>query len=69
MSRRTLRIIVGVLVAAALLYAPYYFEAPMNQNLSRAIYFAVAAMVEPAAPRARPEASVNSSRPISRPPC
>lgn len=44
MSRRTLRIVVGVLVAAALLYAPYYFQAPMNQELSRAIYFAVAAM-------------------------
>lgn len=44
MSRSTLRIVVGVLVAAALLYAPYYFEAPMNQTLARAIYFAVAAM-------------------------
>lgn len=44
MSRTTLRIIVGVLVAAALLYAPYYFEAPMNQNLARAVYVAVAAM-------------------------
>ena len=44
MSRTTLRIVVGILVAAALLYAPYYFEAPMNQTLSRAIYFAVAAM-------------------------
>jgi branched-chain amino acid transport system permease protein len=44
MSRRTLRIVVGIVVSAALLYAPYYFEAPMNQTLSRAIYFAVAAM-------------------------
>ena len=44
MSRTTLRIVVGIVAAAALLYAPYYFEAPMNQTLSRAIYFAVAAM-------------------------
>ncbi|HEU5151951.1 MAG TPA: branched-chain amino acid ABC transporter permease [Iamia sp.] len=44
MSRRNLRIVVGVLVAAALLYAPYYFQPAMNQTLSRAIYFAVAAM-------------------------
>lgn len=44
MSRSYLRIGVGILAAAALLYAPYYFEAPMNQTLSRAIYFAVAAM-------------------------
>jgi len=43
-SRRTLRIVVGILVAVALLYAPYYFGAPMNQTLARAIYFAVAAM-------------------------
>jgi len=43
-SRQTLRIIVGIVAAAALLYAPYYFEAPMNQTLARAIYFAVAAM-------------------------
>ncbi|HEX7133213.1 MAG TPA: branched-chain amino acid ABC transporter permease [Iamia sp.] len=39
-----MRIAVGIVVSAALLYAPYYFEAPMNQTLSRAIYFAVAAM-------------------------
>jgi branched-chain amino acid transport system permease protein len=44
MSRTTLRIVVGIIAAAALLYAPYYFEAPMNQTLARAIYFAVAAM-------------------------
>lgn len=44
MKRSHLRIGVGIVVAAALLYAPYYFEAPMNQTLSRAIYFAVAAM-------------------------
>ncbi|QYG91380.1 branched-chain amino acid ABC transporter permease [Iamia sp. SCSIO 61187] len=44
MKRSHLRIVIGILAAAALLYAPYYFQAPMNQTLSRAIYFAVAAM-------------------------
>ncbi len=44
MSRRTLRIVVGIVAAALLLYAPYYFQAPENKLLSQAIYFAVAAM-------------------------
>lgn len=44
MTRRNLRIVVGILVAAAALYAPYYFEPTINQELSRAIYFAIAAM-------------------------
>lgn len=44
MTRTRLRIVVGVLVAAAALYAPYYFQPSMNQELSRALYFAIAAM-------------------------
>jgi len=44
MTRTRLRIVVGIIVAAAALYAPYYFEPPINQELSRAIYFAIAAM-------------------------
>ncbi|HYI62454.1 MAG TPA: branched-chain amino acid ABC transporter permease [Acidimicrobiales bacterium] len=44
MSRTHLRIALGVVVAAAALYAPYYFQPTMNQELSRALYFAVAAM-------------------------
>ncbi len=44
MSRTTLRIVVGLIAAVALLYAPYYFEPAMNQTLARAVYFAVAAM-------------------------
>lgn len=44
MTRTRLRILVGILVAAAALYAPYYFKAPTNADLSMAIYFAIAAM-------------------------
>ncbi len=44
MTRTRLRILVGILVAAAILYAPYYFQAPTNGDLSRALYFAIAAM-------------------------
>lgn len=44
MTRTNLRIAVGVVVAALALYAPYYFPPATNQVLSRAIYFAVAAM-------------------------
>lgn len=44
MTRTRLRVTVGVLVTIAVLYAPYYFQAPTNGDLSRAIYFAVAAM-------------------------
>src|SRR5690606_13623011 len=44
MTRRNLRIAVGVVVAAAALYAPYYFGPSINQELSRALYFAIAAM-------------------------
>jgi branched-chain amino acid transport system permease protein len=44
MTRQNLRIATGIVVAALALYAPYYFEPSVNQTLSRAIYFAVAAM-------------------------
>jgi branched-chain amino acid transport system permease protein len=44
MNRRNVRIATGVVVAALALYAPYYFQPSTNQVLSRAIYFAVAAM-------------------------
>ena len=44
MTRTRLRIGVGILVAAAALYAPYYYTAPTNQELSRVLYFAIAAM-------------------------
>lgn len=44
MTRTRLRILVGILVAAAVIYAPYYYTAPTNGDLSRAIYFAIAAM-------------------------
>ncbi len=44
MTRFRLRVVVGILVAAAALYAPYYFQAPTNGDLSRALYFAIAAM-------------------------
>jgi branched-chain amino acid transport system permease protein len=43
-TRRNLRIVVGVVVAALVLYAPFYFPPAENETLSRAIYFAVAAM-------------------------
>jgi branched-chain amino acid transport system permease protein len=44
MTRRNLRIVVGIVVAAAALYAPFFFQPVMNQELARALYFAVAAM-------------------------
>ena len=44
MNRTTVRVVVGVLVAIAVLYAPYYFEPVWNRELSRAAYFAIAAM-------------------------
>lgn len=42
--RFRLRVVVGVVVAAAALYAPYYYGPAVNQDLSQAIYFAIAAM-------------------------
>lgn len=44
MTRTRLRVLVGIVLAAAALYAPYYFQPPTNADLSRAIYFAIAAM-------------------------
>jgi len=44
MTRQNVRIATGIVVAALALYAPYYFPPATNQVLSRAIYFAVAAM-------------------------
>ncbi|HEX8803886.1 MAG TPA: branched-chain amino acid ABC transporter permease [Acidimicrobiales bacterium] len=41
---RTTRVVVDVLLAAAALYAPYYFESDTNKLLSQALYIAVAAM-------------------------
>ena len=38
------RIIIGVVLATAALYAPFYFEPTMNRVLSQAIYLAIAAM-------------------------
>lgn len=38
------RVIIGVVLAAAALYAPFYFEPSMNRVLSQAIYLAIAAM-------------------------
>jgi|RhiMethySRZTD1v2_1073278.scaffolds.fasta_scaffold00426_21 branched-chain amino acid transport system permease protein len=38
------RIVIGVVLAAAALYAPFYFEPTMNRVLSQAIYLAIAAM-------------------------
>ncbi|HXH56793.1 branched-chain amino acid ABC transporter permease [Iamia sp.] len=43
-TRTQLRIGVGVIVAVAALYAPYYYGPAINQDLSRAVYFAIAAM-------------------------
>jgi len=43
-TRRNLRIVVGIVLAALAIWAPYYFEPAINQQLSKAIYFAVAAM-------------------------
>jgi branched-chain amino acid transport system permease protein len=38
------RVIIGVVLAAAALYAPFYFEPTINRVLSQAIYIAIAAM-------------------------
>ena len=38
------RMIIGVVLAVAALYAPFYFEPTMNRVLSQAIYLAIAAM-------------------------
>jgi branched-chain amino acid transport system permease protein len=38
------RIVIGVVLAAAALYAPFYFQPEMNRVLSQAIYLAIAAM-------------------------
>jgi branched-chain amino acid transport system permease protein len=38
------RIVIGVVLAAAALYAPLYFQPTMNRVLSQAIYLAIAAM-------------------------
>lgn len=40
----TARIVIGVVLAAAALYAPFYFQPAMNRVLSQAIYIAIAAM-------------------------
>jgi branched-chain amino acid transport system permease protein len=37
------RMVIGVVMAAAALYAPFYFEPTMNRVLSQAIYLAIAA--------------------------
>ena len=39
-----IRMIIGVLLAVAALWAPFYFEPSMNRVLSQAIYIAIAAM-------------------------
>jgi branched-chain amino acid transport system permease protein len=41
---RVVRVVIGVVLAVAALYAPFYFEAEINQLLSRALYVAIAAM-------------------------
>jgi branched-chain amino acid transport system permease protein len=38
------RIVIGVVLAAAALYAPFYFQPDINRVLSQAIYLAIAAM-------------------------
>lgn len=38
------RVVIGVVLAAAALYAPFYFQPTMNRVLSQAIYIAIAAM-------------------------
>ena len=38
------RMVIGVVLAAAALYAPFYFQPTMNRVLSQAIYLAIAAM-------------------------
>jgi branched-chain amino acid transport system permease protein len=40
----TARIVIGVVISAAALYAPFYFDPTMNRVLSQAIYLAIAAM-------------------------
>jgi branched-chain amino acid transport system permease protein len=39
-----IRVVLGVALAAAALYAPFYFQPTMNRVLSQAIYIAIAAM-------------------------
>jgi len=41
---RVARIVIGVVLAVAALYAPLYFEPDVNRLLSQAIYIAIAAM-------------------------
>lgn len=38
------RVVIGVAIAVAAVYAPFYFEPTMNRVLSQAIYIAIAAM-------------------------
>jgi branched-chain amino acid transport system permease protein len=38
------RVLIGIVLSAAALYAPFYFEPTMNRVLSQAIYLAIAAM-------------------------
>jgi branched-chain amino acid transport system permease protein len=38
------RVVIGVLLAVAAIYAPFYFQEPVNRLLSQAIYLAIAAM-------------------------
>lgn len=38
------RVVIGVAIAVAAVYAPFYFEPAMNRVLSQAIYLAIAAM-------------------------
>ena len=38
------KVIIGVVLSAAALYAPFYYEPTINQVLSQAIYLAIAAM-------------------------
>jgi branched-chain amino acid transport system permease protein len=38
------RVVIGVLLATAAIYAPFYFQEPVNRLLSQAIYLAIAAM-------------------------
>jgi branched-chain amino acid transport system permease protein len=38
------RVAIGIVLAAAALYAPFYFDEPINRLLSQAIYLAIAAM-------------------------
>src|SRR5262245_24033468 len=38
------KVVIGVVLSAAALYAPFYFEPSINRVLSQAIYIAIAAM-------------------------